>query len=145
MNTTKTVFNKLYSKKTELESHKVELGLVQDILKEYQNAKSKGKAMKKFANEVDQKNNELDKLETLYNKTIKEHKESIENFEFNRNDIIAIYNRASENYKKLVNNASDLGIDVPSNVEKSFKEIDDLFNFQKNAYAKNTTSKRKEI
>ena len=31
MNTTKTVYNRLFSKKTELESHKIELGLIQDI------------------------------------------------------------------------------------------------------------------
>jgi len=33
MNTKKAVYNKLFSKKTELETHKVELGLIDDINK----------------------------------------------------------------------------------------------------------------
>ena len=32
MNTTKAVYNKLFNKKTELETHKIELGLVDDAL-----------------------------------------------------------------------------------------------------------------
>ena len=45
MNTTKTVYNRLFNKKTELETHKIELGLIQDIKK---NADNTEKAAKKF-------------------------------------------------------------------------------------------------
>ena len=128
-----------------LASKKVELGLIQDFLKDITKGLSKGKEMKKYAKEVSAKNEQLNKLETLYNKTIKEHSESDNNFTLNRDSIISSYTRAAKIYTKLINNASDLGIDVPAKVEKSFKEIDDLYNFQKNAYAKNASQKRKEI
>ena len=41
MNTTKAVYNKLFSKKTELETHKVELGLIQELNAEFREYNSK--------------------------------------------------------------------------------------------------------
>ena len=42
MNTQKSVYNRLFSKKTELETHKVKLGLVQDVEKAL-NVREEGK------------------------------------------------------------------------------------------------------
>jgi len=38
MNTRKTVYNKLFKEETQLAKHEVELGLVDDFNKEYENA-----------------------------------------------------------------------------------------------------------
>jgi hypothetical protein len=41
MNTTKTVYNRLFNKKTELETHKIELGLIQELNAEFREYNSK--------------------------------------------------------------------------------------------------------
>lgn len=61
MNTTKTVYNRLFSKKTELETHKIELGLVQDILKDTETLQ------KKYESII----NKASKLSSDYDKVIK--------------------------------------------------------------------------
>jgi len=146
MSTQNRVFKKLaQAEKVELSAQKVELGLVQDILKDIEQGLSKGKEMKRFVDEVILKNKELDKLTTKYNSTIKEHSKSIDGFNTTRDSLSANWNLASKKYVKIVNNASDLGIDVPQKVEQGFKELDKMFNFQKNAYPKQDALKRNLI
>ncbi len=153
MSTKNRVFKKLAeesktelsAQKVELSVQKLELGLVQDILKDIERGLSRGKEMKRFVDEVKSKNKELDKLTTKYNSTIKEHSKSIDGFNTTRHDLSANWNRAAGKYVKIVNNASDLGIDVPQKVEQGFKELDKMFNFQKNAYPKADALKRNLI
>tara|TARA_R100001163_G_C5023386_1_gene165610 strand:+ start:443 stop:799 length:357 start_codon:yes stop_codon:yes gene_type:complete len=56
MNTLNKVYSKLNSeKKTELANHKIELGLIDDIIKDYKKAAAKGVPLKKQANDIGNK------------------------------------------------------------------------------------------
>ena len=57
MNTQKSVYNRLFSKeeKTELETHKVELGMIDDLVKDYKKSASKAVPLKKQAESIGNK------------------------------------------------------------------------------------------
>lgn len=62
MNTTKTVFNKLYSKKTELETHKVELGLV-DVLEQFEyELSASSKSLKESLSKIEKEKSRIEKV-----------------------------------------------------------------------------------
>ncbi len=85
MNTTKAVYNKLFSKKTELETHKVELGLVQDIEKIYKKALS-----------------DFDKATEIKREASRMYLDAKDSF-----------SKVIKDTEKLIKTAKDLGIDVP--------------------------------
>lgn len=72
MNTRKTVYNKLFTEKTELAKHEVELGLVQDIEKDlntwYGSAQSVKQALTQLRAKVIKDNQELKLVEVAIDK-----------------------------------------------------------------------------
>lgn len=97
MNTLKTVYNKLFSEKTELAKHEVELSVVDDLKKMVSMSDNQLKTNKNLQSVlfgmVDNINNKLKELDKVNN----------DNLEMRKN-VEVIYN----NFKK---SAQDLGID----------------------------------
>ena len=110
MNTTKTVFNKLYSKKTELESHKVELGLVQDVEKIISQAKNK---IKDVATAQKTYNTSLKELEIAESKALNVREEGKD-----------IFDRGMAVREDLIDAAKDLGLNAKD--VKGFTELDKI-------------------
>ena len=103
MNTTKTVFNKLYSKKTELESQKIEL------------AAPNPKRLEKTAFEAYSTSNKF--ANKVTNTIVNNYKDTVKNI----NKIQDIH---SEEYKDLQKKAEDLGIDIKSTkIGKDYLEV----------------------
>jgi len=79
MNTTKTVFNKLYNKKTELETHKVELGVKDDYMELFNKLVTLDTNIDKnyalLRTEINKAGLQIEKSEKLYQKTEKIAKE----------------------------------------------------------------------
>jgi len=127
MNTTKTVYNRLFSKKTELETHKIELANVKDI----NNA----------INAYKEAETQITVAESFY----KQSKKAFEEFENTWSEYSARKSFAEESLKKgksfekeineIEKTAKDLGLDVKqikgyqeylklkSNIEKEFQKI----------------------
>jgi len=101
MNTTKTVFNKLYSKKTELETHKVELSVVGDIKKQNEILKKQLSRFRKIQEGIA-------KDRTRILEADNKAKKNIPNYE-----------KVIDSNSKLVSNA----IKVLSEAEKAAKEL----------------------
>jgi len=118
MNTTKTVFNKLYSKKTELETHKIELGAIQDLEKIQVES---SKFYDKYVNEMDSAKAVLSSAIKIAQKSVEKNKEALKL----RNNVEAI--------------AKDIGMPLPKSVtqinpkvaleisEKDLKTMQSLF------------------
>ena len=99
MNTQKSVYNRLFSKeeKTELETHKVELGLIQDIEKIY-------KESQKLSQEAEGKG-----LGELRKVTLKVESDFLK--------LLRTSSEGIELIEKLKKSAKDLGIDLPKDVQ----------------------------
>jgi len=117
MNTQKAVYNKLFSKKTELETHKVELGIMQDLSKALSKHK---KARKSLDDNLDKWYNDLfklkDKFSTFESKD-KEFKSSLSDMKKFVKEIetmskdLGIKPTAIEDYqesKALINTSEDI-------------------------------------
>ena len=112
MNTTNVIFNKLFSKeeKTELETHKVELGAIDDFEKEFNKAMSlQTKAMSSTT-----------AIDSAAKKSLKIYDSAGKSFL-----------KANARYLEIENMSKELGVDVPSKVKnmkkalsESIKEID---------------------
>ena len=143
MSNLKKIGNKLFKEATELKSHNVELALVDDLIKNVDKGLQEGKGMKKFADKMSQINSDISNLEQEIISKIKEYNVSIDSFNTTRNSVVAFWTRASRQYEKIVNTSSDLGVSYPSRVDSSFTELDRLYNFQKNSYAKGNIKNKK--
>tara|TARA_R100001460_G_scaffold1103_1_gene4463 strand:- start:31 stop:405 length:375 start_codon:yes stop_codon:yes gene_type:complete len=118
MNTTKAVYNKLFSKKTELETHKVELGAIQDLEKLQVES---SKFYNKYVNEMDSAKAVLSSAIKIAQKSVEKNKEALKL----RNNVEAI--------------AKDIGMPLPKSVtqinpkvaleisEKDLKTMQSLF------------------
>lgn len=101
MNTTQTVFNKLYSKKTELETHKVELSIVDDIKKESDKLSDRTLQFEKMLDDIDK-----DRIRMLKaKKTIEKN--------------LPKYNKVIDSTPKLISSAESL----LSKSEKAAKDL----------------------
>jgi hypothetical protein len=141
----KSNIDKVYSKLPKTELAKVELGIVQDIQKDIERGLTRGKTMVKYVNDISSKNKELLKTETKYNSLVNALNSDIEGFNVTRSDVVSSYNRASSQYEEIVNKSSDLGVSVPTKVESSYKELDKLYEKQKNSYPSQEVVKRNLI
>lgn len=99
MNTQKSVFNRLFSepKKTELETHKVELGLIDDLKSDY------NKVLKEYSKVKKQVKTALTDL--------KKQKDIIQKLDLDFMDWLGAFNDAEKT-------AKDLGIELPSEMTK---------------------------
>lgn len=88
--------------KTELETHKVELALVDDIVKTYNKIKSQSDALFMRARKNAQ---DLDFVATRSKETLKE------------------IEKTESDVKKLVNSAKDLGIELPSEASIAIRQL----------------------
>ena len=113
MNTQKTVFNRLFSepKKTELETHKVELGLI-DNFKKHESAIKK--IVEKSQKQKEKLNNTFDQVKTQNNQLIK--------------DGLAELDKAYDELKKVSKISKDLGIQVPSEFETIMSKMEKQVN-----------------
>lgn len=103
MKTQREVFNKLFKEdKTELATQKVELGLVDDIVKVYNNIKSKADGLSMNARKAAQ---ELDETSNKAKQLLKEIESS------------------ESDSKKLVSSAKDLGIQLPSEASIAIRQL----------------------
>lgn len=103
MNTKKRVFKKLSEEsKTELSAQKVELALVDDIVKVYNGIKSKADGLSMSARRAAQ---ELDE-------TSNKAKQLLKQIESTESDV-----------KKLVTSAKDLGIELPSEASIAIRQL----------------------
>jgi hypothetical protein len=111
MNTLKSVGNKLF--KTDLESHKIELGLVDDVRKKIALIDDLSQKM-----DINLKKHQANKK--IYDESLKSLLDSKTQYYNNTKDIMSIS-------KKMIDTAEDLGIDV-----KSIKEYNMLWDSVKN-------------
>jgi uncharacterized membrane protein len=103
MNTQKEVFNKLFKEdKVELAAQKIELSLVDDIVKVYNSIKSKADGLSMNARRAAQ---ELDETSSKAKQLLKEIEKS------------------ESDSKKLVNSAKDLGIQLPSEASVAIRQL----------------------
>ena len=110
MNTQKAVYNKLFSKKTELKTHKIELGLVQDVEKIISQAKSK---IKDVAAAQKTYNASLKELENAQSKALDVREEGKD-----------IFGRGMAVREDLMDAAKDLGLNAKD--VKGFSELDKI-------------------
>jgi|8_EtaG_2_1085327.scaffolds.fasta_scaffold37267_3 lipopolysaccharide biosynthesis regulator YciM len=113
MNTQKSVYNRLFSKveKTELESQKVELALI-DNFKKHESAIKK--IVEKSQKQKEKLNNTFDQVKTQNNQLIK--------------DGLAELDKAYDELKKVSKIANDLGIQVPSEFETIMSKMEKQVN-----------------
>ena len=112
MNTQKAVYNRLFveEEKTELETHKVELGLVQDVEKIISQAKSK---IKDVAAAQKTYNASLKELENAQSKALDVREEGKD-----------IFGRGMAVREDLMDAAKDLGLNAKD--VKGFSELDKI-------------------
>lgn len=98
MNTRKTVYNKLFSEKTELAKHEVELGLKEDALS---SIKLFNDSYKKVDDGVFKFYNQLTAAKKQYESTIGDI-----------NILLSFENKLKQEESKILNAGKELGIDV---------------------------------
>jgi len=103
MNTRKTVYNKLFTEKTELSTHEIELGLIDEVKKLQVVANN---SHDKAINELKKAASVLDSSNTFFTNTIKDSKVVLENID------------------KARLMAKDLGVELPSNIDALYKYYD---------------------
>jgi len=103
MNVSKQVFSRLFKEeKTELETHKIELALVDDIVKVYNDIKSKADALSMQARRAAQ---ELDETSNKAKQLLKEIQSS------------------ESDSKRLTTSAKDLGIQIPAEASIAINQL----------------------
>lgn len=125
-----------WSKKIELKSHEIKLNLLSDLMKNVNKGLADGGKMKSFINTSESVRSKLDDLEKEYVSNVEELNRSLEGFNIVRDNVVVSWKRASKHYEKIVNISSDLGVPIPSKAESAYRELDELYNFQKNSYPK---------
>ena len=110
MNTKKAVYKKLFTEKTELETHKVELGLVQDVEKIISQAKSKIK--------------DVAAAQKIYNASLKELENAQSKALNVREEGKDIFGRGMAVREDLMDAAKDLGLNAKD--VKGFSELDKI-------------------
>ena len=110
MNTTKTVYNRLFNKKTELESHKIELSSIQELKSMLSSNDSEVNNFEAFKKEIETiiRRKKVNKKQTL--SSLKETKSVLDNF--------------NKKVKELGLNAKDVKDYV--NLSKSFSQLQDI-------------------
>ena len=127
MNTQKSVYNRLFSesKKTELETHKVELGLIDDLKKYSQvsdrankTIQSDSKKVKKLQSEIRTVLTEVNASSNALTEVLKELKNDLNKFEKAASDL-GIKAEQSKEYVAAKNSIKD--------IEKAKKLADDIY------------------
>jgi len=101
MNTTKSVYNRLFSKKTELETHKVELSIIGDIEKEIDKFKKQSALFRKLDDTILKDRIRILKAKDTFEKNLPK------------------YNKAIDSTPKLISNAKNVLIKA----EKASKDL----------------------
>jgi hypothetical protein len=102
MNTRKTVYNKLFKEETQLAKHEVELGLIQDLEKEFAKIIQATKAIKDEGSRLDK---EIFAFRDVYGVDASK------------------YINLKEDYKKA---AANLGVNVDAKFDKAFNDLDSV-------------------
>ena len=102
MNTRKTVYNKLFKEETKLATHEVELGLVEDIQKEYT----------KYAKSQLTGNSQTDAVSEAAKKAINSYEQAIKD-----------YGLIIQQINYIKKQVADLGVPLPASVNSIDKEI----------------------
>lgn len=115
MNTLKTVFSKLFKEETQLASHEVELGLVQDF---ESSLNSYIVASGKLEQQVQNIESAIKNMQTEFISAQK------------------IASKIDSDYQKLRKQSIDLGVEIPKEVDSSYKKMlallkNDLETFKK--------------
>lgn len=140
MSTLNNVFKKLDSidkvSKINLESQKVELGVLQDLQENINKGIALGDLTKKQLTLTDNQAKVKKEIEIELDKAENELKKQIEILINQSEDTKAFYNRAKPLYERFVNQASDLGIDYPKNIDTNFKILEKQVEFINNSIPK---------
>ena len=108
MNTRKTVYEKLFTEKTELSTHEIELGLIDEVKKLQVVANN---SHDKAINELKKAASVLDSSNTFFTNTIKDSRVVLENID------------------KARLMAKDLGVELPSNIDALYKYYDNQIKY----------------
>ena len=122
---------------TELASHKVDLGLVDDFTKEANLTITNGDLLKKEDEAIDKNLAAYFKLKTELATQKEKLQSDINSITIRIDNILTGYNKTSKIYQDFVNKASDLGIAYPKNIDVTFKKIEDLLKYSKSVNPKN--------
>jgi len=125
MNTTKTVFNKLYSKKTELEAHRIKLGAIDKIEKQFTESKQ-------ILNKRQAEKKEFVNLDTILKKADKELLNLLTVYTKNRKEESGFLKELNNNFKLLDKAAKDLGVDM-TNIPAYKKYLESRENYKKSS------------
>jgi hypothetical protein len=102
MNTLKTVFGKLFKEETQLASHKVELGLIDDFNKL---TNSFFTSSQKFETSIQKIENSIKEMRAQYVEHVK--------------TLSALDNE----YQKIRKSALDLGVEIPTEIVNNYKKV----------------------
>ena len=102
MNTRKTIYDKLFTEKVELAKHEVELGLIDDIQKEYT----------KYAKSQLAGNSQTDAVSQAAKKAINSYEQAIKD-----------YGLIIQQINFVKKQATDLGVALPASVNSIDKEV----------------------
>lgn len=102
MNTRKTIYDKLFTEKVELAKHEVELGLIDDIQKEYT----------KYAKSQLAGNSQTDAVSEAAKKAINSYEQAIKD-----------YGLIIQQINFVKKQATDLGVALPASVNSIDKEV----------------------
>ncbi len=120
--------NKLFDK-VELSSQKIELGILQDLQENINKGVALGDKTKQQLTVAD---NQLKTKRETEKKLAAEEielKKQLEILDTYSQDTKAFYNRAKPLYDNFINQAKDLGIDYPKNVDTNFKILEKQVEF----------------
>jgi histidinol phosphatase-like enzyme len=117
MNTRKTVYDKLFTEKVELAKHEVELGLIDDIQKEYT----------KYAKSQLAGNSQTDAVSIAAKKAINSYEQAIKD-----------YGLIIQQINYIKKQATDLGVALPASVNSIDKEVASGISYMNNRIKKLT-------
>ena len=102
MNTRKTVYNKLFTEKTELSTHEIKLGLVDDF----------NKLTNSFFTSSQKFETSIQKIET-----------SIKEMQAQYVEHVKTLSALDNEYQKIRKSALDLGVEVPTDIVNNYKKV----------------------
>ena len=117
MNTRKTIYDKLFTEKVELAKHEVELGLIDDIQKEYT----------KYAKSQLAGNSQTDAVSIAAKKAINSYEQAIKD-----------YGLIIQQINYIKKQATDLGVALPASVNSIDKEVASGISYMNNRIKKLT-------
>ena len=124
--------NKIFDKEVKLSKEEVELSLISDLQKEINKGVAIGDRLRKQLDKMQKENDELQELKLKAEKKEEELDSTVDIGKSMANVVRAMYTRASKNYEKLINAASDLGIEYPKNIDTNMKKLEKQVEFSKN-------------